>query len=179
MGNDDNLYKREEDRKWRESIDHQVVTLLTGHQVLDRRIEEMEDSIDEVDRTVRGDPGNMRSGMISRLERQEEMIAKLNAVIFMDAAGEKGLYEEFKRLRRGEARSEIHWKFLTAVVVASISTIGLLLTNWDRLKGLWPKDKPDKLEVMIENARHPKSRRRHYVIRENPDDGTAKENLPE
>lgn len=168
MATNEDLFRREEDRKWRESVDHQLVTLITGHQVLDRRIDDLQDTLEELDRAVRGDPGQDRAGLMERLHEQEAKITRLWAVIFMDAAGERGMYEQWKKLQRREARVELHWKFLTAVVVAVISTVGLLMSEWPKIKELWPKPKPDKLETMIQNAKRPKDRYHHYTIKQIP-----------
>lgn len=140
MDEQESFFKREEDRKWREKVDHEQVTLMTGHQVTSKRLDDVEDKLDELDRTVRGDVERETGGLIERLHRQETEIAKLNAVVFMDAAGEKGLQEAVKELKRREKNAGYRWKFWTAIVGFLLTLTGLIFTNLDRLTEMWRRD---------------------------------------
>lgn len=142
----DDFYRRQEDQRWREKIDERLASLTTDTMVIQDRIEECEEKLLVLDLSVRGDAAKETGGLIERLHDLEGKISRLWAVIFMDATGEHGMYEEWKRLQRKEHKDEVslevHWKFYTAVAVAFISTFGLIMTNIDKIKRLVHPEKP-------------------------------------
>lgn len=183
VGNEqEDYYKREEDRRWREKVNHEQVSLMTGHQVLDGRLDVLEEKLGELDDVLRGNAKEELEGLLAQVHTLEVVVARLNAVIFMDSTGKKGLQHDVQVLQSGELTQEQRWKFWTAIVVAIISFAGLLLTNWDRLSGfLTMQGKTSELEQIVDHATHPKVKHRRYKIAVpavEPDDGSDK-TLPE
>lgn len=162
--NDENYYKRKEDKEWREKVDHEQVTLITGHQVLNARVDEIEETLTELDEVLRGDRQQKIGGILARMHDLENQLARLNAVIFVDSTGKKGLQHEVQILQSGERTMEYRWKFWTSIVVAVISLLGLLVTNWDKILGyLIHSKKSDPVEQMLNRAK--RSKHRTTIIR--------------
>lgn len=162
---DESFYKREEDRKWREKIDHEQVTLMTGYQVLAERIKRVERQVSELHRAILGNPETETDGAMARLHQQENAINLLKAIVLKDSAGTKGLVGRVESLESQERTQDSRWKFWTAIIVAIISLIGLCITNWDKMSAFLNREEGrDPVEQKIEHARHPKSRHRHYTV---------------
>ena len=156
--------RRENDREWVRNVDHQIVTLLTGHQVLDRRLSQIEEAIKDLDLILRGDPSDERDGMTAQIHQIQTALARINAVVFVDSTGKHGLVKDVEELKTGEHLIENHWKFFTSVAVALLSLVGLMLTNWDRITSYLRRPSEDRVSQMIEDAKRPKVIHRHYTI---------------
>lgn len=154
---------------WHRGVDENLASLNAAQRVWDREVNLIHKQLAEIDALLRGDPDRDTDGAIARLHQLENGINLLKAVVLGDAAGGRGLLGRVQIIERGERTSDNRWKFATAVVVAGLSLVGLLITNWDRIEAFIQKQhKPDPVEQMIEKAKHPKARRRHVVIREEP-----------
>jgi hypothetical protein len=131
---DENLYKREDDLRWRDRTEERVVNLQNGEATQNDRLEGLEEKIEELDRILRGNPGD---GLIEELDVTKGDLRRINAVLWPDAVGNGGLINEVRRLLKKDEwkarESDNRWKFYTAVVVAIVSLTGLLLTNLDRI----------------------------------------------
>lgn len=179
MTDEDSSYRREEDRKWRKQVDHEQMTLMTGHQVLRDLVEDLRARIRELDIVLRGERG--KSGLVAEYDRHDEKLTKLYAVIFQDSTGQKGIIHEVDVLMGRKAYKDqarpYKWEFWKAIIVAMITSGGVvgLMTHWSQIKAWLPKERPDKVEQMIENARNPKPRHRHIVIKV-PSSTTEEEN---
>lgn len=158
--------ERRED--WRHGVDENLASLNTGQRVNDRLIEDFDLAVSRIDNILRGNPEEETSGLIGRMEKTETDVAQLKSIVIMDASGKKGLQHEVAILSSGERTASDRWKFATAVVVACISLIGLLITNWDRIQIYINRRTQDKVNQMIENTSRPKSHHRRYVIHEEP-----------
>lgn len=142
----DDLYRRQEDQRWRDKIDERLASLTTDTIVIQDRLEEAEEKLNVLDLSVRGDAAKETGGLIERMHELEGKISRLWSVIFMDAAGGHGMYEEMRKIQSREHRFDVHWKFYTAVVVAVISTIGLFLTNLDKLRKHFPQQEQPEVQ---------------------------------
>lgn len=167
---EESYFKREEDRKWREKVDHEQVTLMTAHQVIDRRTDILEESVERLDAILRGDPSDMRSGILGRLEHMEDLVARLNAVIFMDSAGEKGLIEQFRKIQRGDTQSGYRWQLMIAIVGFAAATATAIFTNLDKIERFFSRSSKDPIHEMVEKAKRPKSRHRRSKVAPPPDE---------
>lgn len=154
---------------WRHGVDENLASLNAGQRVWDRDIRQIRKSLSDIDALLRGDPAEDTDGVMARVHALETDIRLLRAAVLDDAAGNMGLQGRVSKLEGGEKSSENRWKFATAVVVAILSLLGLLLTNWDRLAAfLEPHGKVDPLERAIESAKHPKNRYHHYTVHVEP-----------
>lgn len=152
---------------WRRGVDANLASLNAGQRIWEREFKAIKAVLFDIDHLLRGDPEKDTDGIIARLHNQENDVNLLKGIILKDRAGNKGLVGRIEALEGGESSSERHWKFATAVVVAFLSLLGLILTNWGALKGYLEKaTKPDALEEAIQNAKHPKGHRHHVVIQE-------------
>jgi hypothetical protein len=140
---DGSYYRREEDRKWREKVERDQVSLVTGFQVLNKRLDEMEDLLRDVDLVIRGDPREDRDGLVTQLHEIQTRLSRLDAVIFVDSTGRKGLQHEVEEILSGERRTESRWKYTTTVVVAVISVIGSLILSWDKIAAFFREKRID------------------------------------
>lgn len=153
---------------WKHGVDENLASLNAGLRVWERELVIIRKLLGEFDSLLRGNPEKDTDGMIARLHMQENDINLLKAVLLKDKAGNKGLVGRVEVLERGERTSEHRWKFATAVVVAVLSLLGLLITNWGSISAFLNKPPSDPLEIALEGARNPRPRYRHYTIRERP-----------
>lgn len=169
-----------EDRRddWRHGVDENLATLNAGQRLWEREFTQLRKILKDVDRLMRGDPQMDTDGVIARLHKLENDINLIQAVVLKDRAGNKGLVGRVEALESGEHRSDNRWKFFTAVTVAIISLLGLLMTNWDRIETYLKRPTKDPLERLFEKAKHPKNRVHHYKVRKPtlPDDGDSEMN---
>ncbi len=159
-----------EDENWRDKADKQVLWDL---------IEDLQDRLRELDSILKGERG--RGGLISEYERHDALLTRIYAVLWQDATGQKGMLHDVDTLmgRRShrERSSEFKWKFWTAVIVAIISSGGLLLSQWTEIKKVMLP--PPALAKKINQAKRPKGKPiyRVRVISPTPSDAT-KESPP-
>lgn len=135
-------YKREEDRKWRERVDYEQITIKTAHQVLSDSLEEIQDKLEDIDDLLRGDPVNQTEGILEQLHGMRIELSRLNSTIFMDSTGKRGVAHDVDVLmgRRSlrEQSLQFKWQFWTAITVATISAGALVLTQWKEIKEVLP-----------------------------------------
>ena len=155
---------------WRNSVDEHLVSLTTAQKVTDTQLEEIELTLDVLDKVIRGDTERETSGLIGRIETMERQIAELRSLVIMDSTGKQGLMHDVQLLLAGERTSEHRWKYFTSVTVAIISLLGLLITNWDRIQAWMHQPITDPVDIAIDRAAHPKPKHRHYTIKETPSD---------
>jgi len=155
---------------WAHGVDENLASLNIGQRVTDRLLEDIELQLADLDKVIRGDTELETSGHVGRIHNLETQVAELRAVVIMDASGNRGLQHDVEELKTGERHSEYRWKFFTSVVVAIISLLGLLITNWSKLEKYLNKRSVDPLESAISKAVHPKAKHRHYTIREDSSD---------
>lgn len=154
--------RREDDREWQRIVDHQLVTAMTAIQVIQDQIKEVKDHLRDMEITLHGQRKN--TGLVSEYERHDDLLTHLNSVVFQDSTGKKGLVNDVQSLLSGEHRAEYRLKFWAPILVAAISLVGLLATNWERITNYVRQPDPDILAQKIEEAKHPRPIHRHYTI---------------
>lgn len=136
------------------------------------RLERLEDTVKELDELLRGSRKNKISGLITDSERMDDTLRKLNAVVFVDSTGKRGIAHDVDYLmdrRSGAERREgFKWTFWGLILATAISSLTALLTNLDKLKVILPAYRLDPLDQMIEKAKHPKSPKKIYRYRSVP-----------
>lgn len=153
--------RRQDDIEWLRTIDHQIVTLLTGHQVLDRRLTEIDETLKAIDYILRGDPLEGTDGLLTQMHQTQTDLSRLNAVIFQDSTGKAGALKDIEKLKSRENNAEHRWKFWTAIAVG---VIGLLTANWDRIVSYAKAPSKDPVENMIDEAKHPRITHKRYRV---------------
>jgi len=151
---------------WRHGVDESLVSLNASQRVWEREFVALLKRLAEIDSQLRGNPLSEQSGLVGRLEQIERTVAKIDAVLFMDPSGTKGLVHDFNELKVGREDRRGLWKNLTAIIIAGISS-GLIGHFWENIQAYFSKPTRDPVEQMIENAKHPKPRHRHGPIRQN------------
>lgn len=148
------------------------------------RLERVEDVVQELDVSLRGDRRRKIIGLLADWDRHDEALRRLNAVVLGDAAGSKGMAHDVDLLmdrRSGkERRSDFIWKNWIPTLLALLALGLTILTNWDQIKQRFPTDHPGPLEKKIEQAKHPKGKtlyKVHHVPAEAPSEST-KESPP-
>lgn len=144
------------------------------------RFERLEDIVRDMDEILRGDRRSKTIGLLAEQDRHDQELRKLNAVVFLDSTGKRGLAHDvdvlMERRSGQEKRMELRWGFWTAIIVAVISAATAILTNLDQIKKNLPMNHPSTLEQKIERAKHPKSPKKIYIYRhvqaEAPSDNT-------
>jgi len=134
---------------------------------IESRLEHLEDIIRELDEILRGDRKRKIVGLLAEWDRHDHELRKLNAVVFVDSTGKRGLAHDVDYLmdrRSGqERREQFKWGFWTAIAVALISSTTMLLTNWEKVQKILPKQKLSPLEKKIERAKHPTGKKIYKV----------------
>src|SRR5882672_3305891 len=146
-----------DDPDWRERIDSVV---------LYDKLEDLRVQLKELDRVVRGG----RDSLLSEYRRHDQDLSRINAILFQDPTGQKGLLHDVDVLmgRRHEKDSTrgLKWQFWGAIVVAIITSAAMILTNFVKIRDTLLKIDP--LEARISQAKHPKSKKKVYVIHHLP-----------
>ncbi len=139
-----------EDRRddWQAGVDQKLMALTTSERVQDDQIDDLDVKYAAMDKALRGDPENEQDGLISQVHAQEKGINELKAElrelhldIHGGRVGDSGLDQRMTKIEGGETIKGFKWQFGTAVtvalvsvIVAIISLLGLLITNWNQVE---------------------------------------------
>ena len=141
------------------------------------RIERLEHLVEELLDIVNGNRHRKIVGLASEQDRMDLELRKINAVLFQDPTGQKGLLHDVDFLmgrRKYDNQSrELKWKLATEIVIKILALVGILLLGWDKMEGLYKKllnQKQSPLEERIEQAKHPKGKKifRIRIVPEKP-----------
>lgn len=145
------------------------------------RIERLEDLIHELDELLRGSRKSKHSGIVADQERMELELRKLNAVVFVDSTGKRGIAHDvdylMDRKSGAERREGFKWTFWGLILATLISSLSAILPNLDKIKNLWTKTPPFPWETRIVRVKHKKIYRVRVVPEQTPSDDT-KESQP-
>ncbi len=149
---------------------------------LDARIERLEHLVQEIHDVVQGNRYRKIIGLATEQDRMDLELRKINAVLFQDPTGQKGLLHDVDvlmgRRKYDNKTTELKWKFATEVVIKILALVGVLLLGWDKMEALYKRilnQKPAPLEAKIEKAKHPKGKpiyKVHIVSDEAPSENT-------
>jgi hypothetical protein len=192
MGNEDSNYKRQEDQQWRDSVQSRIVSLTDSEVTQNDRLDEIDGEIHALREMLDGKVSDRDdNGIKGDLHELARGLSELRMLMAPDHLGQGGVIARLKALERQagieEKTIENRWKFLTALAVAIVSAVALVLTNLDRLgpsiKKFWSTEvgsesRPPRKRTVKTN----KQRRQRPAVKETPteetDDGTPKEDLP-
>lgn len=174
------MNEREEDKKWRDSVNDRLVSLTSAQKNSDDQMDDMDLEIIGLKETLNGDPKERDGGMIGQVNRMETTLNALNRIMQPDSLKEGGMYNEFQALKRAvygkEKTQELRWSFLNSatisiasIIVALISSAVLLVTQWDKVSEfLRHQEKTSPVQQMINGAEHPKRKHRHAKAKAQP-----------
>src|SRR5882724_11310577 len=124
---DEPNFRRKEDDDWIKNVDHQLVTLMTALQVVQENIKQLFKQQREDAITLSGN--RQEDGLIKRMKDVESAVRRVDAVLFMDSTGKRGLVKDVEQLYAGESKADRIWTNATKVIVALIMS-GFLIQNW-------------------------------------------------
>ena len=156
---------------WRHGVDENLASLNAGQRVWERDLLAIRKALADFDNLLRGDPEQDTDGIVARLHAQENDVNLLKAILLKDKAGNKGIVGRVEALESGERRSETHLKLWIAIVGLISTFLVASLSNLDRIEKFLNHGKKDPVDRLIERAKRPKVRRRHVVVREEPEQG--------
>jgi hypothetical protein len=162
---------------WRHGVDQNLASLNAGQRIWEREMVIIRKLLGEFDKLMRGDPDKDTDGMIARLHRYENTVDMLQGVILKDRAGnKKDVISRLEILEEQEHHYDRRLK-VSVAIIGLISAISVaVITNWDHIAAyIGVGAKPNKLERIIDKAKHPKNKYRHYVITPEPVDESDSE----
>jgi hypothetical protein len=159
--------ERRED--WHRGVDENLASLNAGQRVWERELGMIRKLLAETDNLLRGDPNKDTDGAIARLHLVENEINLLKALLLKDAAGGKGIIGRVEDLESEERKSDRWLKVWIAVIGLLSALLVAAASNFDRIAAYLNRKNTDPLSRKIENAKHPKARRRHVIIRQEPE----------
>ena len=135
MSQPNDFYKREDDKKWRDSTNDRITNLTASETVQNDRLDEIDADIARIDALLEGEPGNKNdTGLKGDVKDLWAAHNQLRAIMAPDQLGQGGVLNRLKALERlagiEKQVSENRWKFWTAVTVAFITTAGFLIQKW-------------------------------------------------
>lgn len=153
------------DDEWKHSVDDRLVSLTSAQKSTDGELDDIQIELKGINETINGDPRERDGGLIGQMNRMETGLNSVRNVLdpIIDIEREK----------------DYKWKILNSavvsvgsIVVAIITVIGSLILNWDKIS-LYLKKK-DPLEMKIDQAKRPRSKRKISRYRQvsTPDPGT-------
>ncbi len=139
MSDDDPLYKREEDRQWRDRTEERVVGLTSSEGVQNDRIADLEDDVETIKEMFEGKPSDKDdNGMKGDIHDLSVGLNELRRLMAPDHLGQGGVIarlhtlEDLSGLR--VKRMEHRWQFWIAVVGFISAFAVAIITNLDRLE---------------------------------------------
>lgn len=118
-------------------INERLVDLTTAQKVTNDHLDQIDETLDALDKVIRGSYEKDSDGLISRFHEVETGITKLNAVVFQDATGKKGLVATVDGLVSGRMDAVERRKSNVSIIIAVITSTALVLTNLDRIGAFW------------------------------------------
>ena len=132
---------------WKNSVDKKLVDLTSAQRSTDDELDDLGLKYDALDRIIRGDPENDRSGLHERLHLVENGLQELRA-------------EKVKLKVADTAVQGFKWQAVGLVLAATITALGAYL-NRDRIKAWADRQPKDPIEQREEEIEHPTHRRHH------------------
>lgn len=150
--------------EWEQGVDRNLASLNSGQRTQDEKLERLESNQEDIDGALHGETD---SGLIGRIEDLETEVSRLNAVIFQDDAGTKGLHHDIQALlsRREDRRDR--WANWTKIIIAIITT-GTIGIFWRDIKAYVEKQKPEAFMQMFEKPKRPQSKRHKRKVAPKP-----------
>lgn len=118
-------------------VNERIVALTAAQKVTDDHLDQLDETLDALDRVIRGDYENSTDGLMARIKEAEHDLRKINMVLFKDATGKKGIVDTIDALVSGNMDSLERRKNNVSIIIAVITSIALVLTNLDRIGTFW------------------------------------------
>ncbi len=166
MDSSEDHYKREEDRKWRESVEARLVSLTSAQKTTDDDLDKHEGRIDDMEQLLEGDPLKREdSGLKGDVADLNRAVNSLRAIMAPDALGHGGLKHRLESVEEALGlrvqTSKYRWLVLLGIISATSAVTVAVVENMDRIATAYShltNSKPTKKKNSGKNAgkRHPK-----------------------
>lgn len=125
------------DDDWRNRVDERLVDLTTAQKVTNDHLDQIDETLDALDRTIRGDYEKDHDGLVSRFKEVEHTVSQLRAVVLQDSTGKKGLVATVDALVSGKMDVVERRKHRASIIIAIITSGALVITNLDKIGIFW------------------------------------------
>lgn len=133
MTSDEELYKREEDRKWRESVETRLVSLTSAQKNTDDELDDHASRLERLDDLLEGKPEDKNdSGLKGDIQDLARGLKKLEVIMAPDSLQQGGVIKRLEKLEdlagiRREARKE-RWKLAGIVFSVTVTAMAGIIT---------------------------------------------------
>lgn len=134
MSGHEDFYKREEDKKWRESVETRLVSLTSAQKTTDDQLDELESRMEELEFMLEGRPSDRNdTGIKGDIQDLNKGLNELRTIMAPDALGHGGIKNRLNAceaaLGLAEKRAENRWQFATGVAVATVGAIATIIVS--------------------------------------------------
>ncbi len=132
MVNSDDNYRREEDRKWRESVETRLVSLTSAQKTTDNELDKLGERLEEMDELLEGDPLKRQdSGLKGDVKELNTGLNELRTIMAPDALGHGGVKNRLENCEMALGlranKSENRWKFATVIASGTLATMTAII----------------------------------------------------
>ncbi len=128
----------------------------------DARLARIEDLVQGLDESLRGDRRKKIIGLLAEFDRLDERVRQLYAVVIGDAASNHGMRHDVDMLmgrRKYDGQiKEFRWKHVIPTLLAILALTISFLANLDKILKTFRQPSQDPVDQMIEKAKHPKGK---------------------
>ena len=135
-------YRREEDRKWRESVEARLVSLTSAQKTTDDDLDKQMARLNELDELLEGDPLKRDdSGLKGDVSELNRAVNALRAIMAPDALGHGGVKNRLDAcedaLGLKVQTSKYRWLVVLGIISASSAVTVALVENLDRIASVY------------------------------------------
>lgn len=168
MDANDSHFKREEDRKWRESVEARIVSLTSAQKTTDDDLDKHDSRLDQTEQLLEGDPLKRDdSGLKGDVADLTRGLNELRAIMAPDALGHGGVKnrlaacEEALGLR--VQTSKYRWLVILGIISASSAVTVAVVGNLDRISTVYAHFVHSKPATKQSSKRSGSKRRRRVA----------------
>lgn len=143
-------------------VNESLVNLTTAQKVTNDHLDSIDETLDALDRVIRGDYEKDQDGLVARFKKVETYVNELRAVVLEDSTGKKGLVTTVEGLVTGKMEKVERRQNKISLIIAIITSLTLVVTNIDKIGSFWN---------MLFGKNKPEVSKRHH--------GKPRKNVPE
>lgn len=154
------MNSKEDEQIWRDQVNDRLASLTASEVVQNDRLDSLHEIITDMKNLWEGVPDDKNdNGIKGDLRELSVSINRLNSALCLDITGSPGsdftgrpgplkkIELMWDGIERREKQADRRWKGLVTLAVAIVSTVGLLITNLDRLEPYLRKTVPVEKKV--------------------------------
>lgn len=168
MHSNDDSYKREEDRKWRESVETRLVSLTSAQKTTDDDLDKLASRLDEMDQLLEGDPLKREdSGLKGDVAEINRAVNSLRAIMAPDALGHGGVKHRLEVIEDALGlkvqTSKYRWLVILAIISATATISGEVVANLDRIAEAYSHLTHTRSNSPLKSSKGNRAKRRNVV----------------